>query len=448
MSRVGPSTIRAGAYAWYTLAVLTFAYVLAFVDRQVLALVVGPLKTDLHLSDTQISLAQGLAFSIFYTTMGLPIGRLADRRSRVRIILVGVVLWSLATAACGFAANFGQLFAARILVGVGEATLQPAAYALISDRFPRERAAFATNVFALGGFFGAGLALLLGAGALHMANQLGALSVAGLQLTGWRQMFVLVGAFGIFAVAAVATLREPPRRDVLLDIGDGAGRSEARLLPFLRLHARTLSHHFLGYAGFLLCAYSLLAWMVTLVIREHGWTAAKAGFILGLVMFVATPVGAFSGAFLAERWRRRGQEDACFLLGAWACVLLAPAMGALWLGLSVTGTVLALGVCLGVVAMPLGVAANALQLIAPPRLKVQVGACYLLVTNLVGLGFGPTLTALLTDRVFRNEAMLNRSLALTGLLVLPISAIILWTGRAAFTRSLARCRGEVLAQSQ
>jgi len=135
----GKSGYPSPVYSWYVVVVLTVAYMFSFLDRQILALLIEPIRQDLEITDFQISLLLGLAFGIFYTALGIPIGRLADRRSRRGIIAVGVTIWCLMTAACGLARNFSQLFLARIGVGVGEATLNPSAYSLISDYFPRQR---------------------------------------------------------------------------------------------------------------------------------------------------------------------------------------------------------------------------------------------------------------------------------------------------------------------
>lgn len=153
-----PVALRStSVYGWYVVFVCTAAYVLSFVDRQILSLLIGPIKADLGISDTAFALLHGFAFSLFYATLGIPVAGLSDRTSRPVVISAGIAVWSLATAACGLAASFAGLFAARIMVGAGEAALSPASYALINDLFPRERLGRAIGVYSLGSFFGAGL---------------------------------------------------------------------------------------------------------------------------------------------------------------------------------------------------------------------------------------------------------------------------------------------------
>ncbi|MEP7270102.1 MAG: MFS transporter, partial [Acidobacteriota bacterium] len=160
----------AAGYAWYVVAVLTFVYVFSFIDRQILALLVRPIKRDLGISDTQMSLLMGFSFAVFYTFFGIPLGRLADSRSRRSIIAVGFALWSLFTAGCGVARNFSQMLLMRMGVGVGEAALSPAAYSLITDTFPRHRLATAISVYSMGIYLGSGLALVLGGAVAALAG--------------------------------------------------------------------------------------------------------------------------------------------------------------------------------------------------------------------------------------------------------------------------------------
>jgi MFS family permease len=189
-----PATLR---YAWYVVFALTAIYMLSFMDRQILSLLVGPLKRDLGISDTRVGLLQGLAFGLFYTFMGLPLGRIADRRSRRNLIAAGLVLWSFFTSLCSVANNFWSLFLARMGVGVGEASLSPAAYSLISDYFPREKLGAAISVFYMGVFVGTSLSLLVTGQVIDaMAHTpLITLPLLG-TIASWRITFLFVGLPG------------------------------------------------------------------------------------------------------------------------------------------------------------------------------------------------------------------------------------------------------------
>ena len=198
------------AYAWYVVCILTIAYMFSFLDRQILALLVEPIRADLNISDTQMSLLQGLAFGIFYTLLGIPIGRLADRRSRRSIIAIGISIWCVMTAACGLAKNFGQLFLARVGIGIGEATLNPSAYSLISDYFPREKRARPMSFYNMGVSLGAGTAMVLGGQIISwvFSQPQPVLPLVG-TLFHWQVVFIMVGLPGLLIAFLMVTVREP-----------------------------------------------------------------------------------------------------------------------------------------------------------------------------------------------------------------------------------------------
>ena len=214
-----PKNIEVGTSlsSWYGLAILFIAYTVSFVDRTILSLLVEPIKADLYLSDTQISLLHGLAFAIFYTFLGIPIARLADQRSRKLIITTGICVWSIMTAACGLAGRFSTLFLARVGVGVGEAALSPAAYSMISDMFPKNKLGLALSLYSSGVYVGAGLAFIIGGLAVEAALQLRMpeLPLIGI-VDGWQVIFFIVGLPGLLVALLMLTVKEPaPRQDSL-----------------------------------------------------------------------------------------------------------------------------------------------------------------------------------------------------------------------------------------
>lgn len=186
------------AYAWYMTLLLMVLYMFSFLDRTIIVLLIEPIKRDLAITDTQISLLYGLAFAVFYTLCGIPIARLIDSKNRRTIVAVGVLFWSAMTAACGLAKNFGSLFAARIGVGIGEATLSPAAYSMISDSFPKEKRAKAMSVYTMGIYLGVGVAMLLGGQVIEYFNNIGTVTLPLVgELRGWQLTFIAVAAPGL-----------------------------------------------------------------------------------------------------------------------------------------------------------------------------------------------------------------------------------------------------------
>ena len=221
-------------YSWYFLTIMTISFAVSFIDRQVMTLLIEPIKADLAINDTQVSLLIGFAFSIFYISMAIPIARLVDRGNRVNIISLGVFFWSLMTGICGLAKNYWQLFLARVGVGVGEATLTPAVYSLIPDYFPKNKLGTAVGFYMLGMSFGTGFALVLGGAILSYVSSIGDITfpIIG-SLRPWQVTFVLVGFPGIFlALLIKLTIREPARRDIFDNENDSMIRTS--LLIFLR----------------------------------------------------------------------------------------------------------------------------------------------------------------------------------------------------------------------
>jgi len=211
-----PASEPSVGYARYVVFVLMVVYTLSFIDRQILSLLVGSIKRDLAISDTRIGLLQGLAFGVFYTFLGLPLGRIADTRNRKNLITIGVLFWSLMTALCSGARSFTTLFLARMGVGVGEATLAPGAFSLITDSFPKERLGRALSVYSMGIFIGSGLALIVGGAVVDFTVRIPSVTLPVLGLmASWRLTFLIVGIPGLLVALWVYSIREPLRKNVL-----------------------------------------------------------------------------------------------------------------------------------------------------------------------------------------------------------------------------------------
>ena len=311
---------KSPAVAWYAVFVLVLAFLFSFIDRIILGLLVVPIKADLGVSDSAMGLLLGIAFAIFYTLMGLPIGWLADRFSRRGIIAMGIFRWSLATAACGLASSFLQLFIARIGVGVGEATLSPSAFSMIADLFPRERLGRAMGVFSSGAFFGAGLAFMVGGAALGLVIGLGEMQ---LPLVGvvkpWQLTFFIVGLPGLAVAALMMTVKEPARR--------GLSRTPvatAEVFRFMRLNLRLFIAHLVGFSLLSLVVVVVLTWGPTLFVRVHGYSQPEVGLKLGLILFFLSSGGVLAGGWLADRWQRAGHLDAPLRVGILAALISVP----------------------------------------------------------------------------------------------------------------------------
>ncbi len=282
---------------WYTVIVLLFAYVLSFVDRIIMSLLVVPIKADLNVSDTQMGLLMGLAFAIFYTLVGIPIARLSDVKSRKFIVSAAILLWSLMTAACGLAKSFFQLFLARVGVGVGEAALSPAAYSIITDSFPKEKLGRAISVYQSGALFGGGLAFIIGSKVIHyvMQSDTAVLPLIG-PVQAWQMAFVLVGLPGVFMALMMLTVREPSRTGIGKDLAEFVSIKEA--VSFIRKKWKVYLSIFFGFAILATPITSTITWLPTYLQRVHGMSVVESGQDLGLILFFLSS----SGVFLGDGW--------------------------------------------------------------------------------------------------------------------------------------------------
>lgn len=411
---------------------LWIAYGVSFVDRQILSLLVEPIRVDLGLSDTDLGFLQGVAFGLFYVTLSVPIGWFVDRGNRRNILIAGVLLWSVATAACGFATGFWSMFVARMLVGVGEAVLSPCAVSLLSDYFPREQRAVPMSVYVSAGSFGGGLALIAGGAVLGSLDAW----ASGTETSGWRMAFIVVGLPGVLVAAMMFTFAEPPRQ---VDRGYDNGQDAAhplRLGQYLRIRRRLLVGQFGGFAMLGVVAYAVGAWSPTLFMRVHEWNASTTGLRLGLGTLIGGVSGAVSGGFLAIALRRRGCEDASLRAAALSLTLLVPMTAAAALG-SASSAVVLFGAGMFFTALASGVSVGAIGEATPNNLRGRVTAIYYLSINLVGLTIGPLSVAVITERVFANPKAIGYSMAIVTIFAGTIAIGLLWWALPAFRAALA-----------
>ena len=422
-------------YAWYVVGVLVVVYVFSFVDRLILNLLVAPIRRDLQISDTEISLLSGFSFALFYAVLGIPLSRIADAGCRRCLIAGGLVVWSAFTTACGLARTFGQLLLMRIGVGVGEATLNPAAYSLITDYFPPERRATALGLYNMGIYLGAGLAFMLGGLVIGLTASRDefVFPVLG-AVRSWQLAFVLVGVPGLVFALAMFTIAEPRRRGPGADIATIPLRE---VFAYMRMNRSTFASHNIATALLAFAAYGAAAWIPSFFIRQHGLTAAETGQMLGIL----TILGAFGcvfGGWLADQLAKRGYPDACMRVLFLASLLALPTGVAYLLVPTVGLSAALLAPTFFINAMVFGVAPAALMEFTPARMRGQASALYLFTINLIGLGIGPTAVAFLTDFVFRNDNMVGYSLLIVTITAHILAASIYWAGLKSFVRSKIR----------
>lgn len=427
------------ALGWWAVTILTLAYTVSFVDRTIISLLIDPIKSDLNLSDTEISLLQGLAFGIFYAIMGIPLGWAADRVPRRSLIAAGITFWCAATALCGMAQNFWQLFLARMGVGVGEAALSPAALSLISDLFPPEKRALPIAVYSAASAVGAGLALVIGGAVIALvANaETIALPLFG-DLRPWQAAFVMVGLPGLILAVLMFTIHEPGRRG--LDASKAAvaatGVAEQPFLARLKSQRGFYLPHYAACAIYTALVYGVLSWAPAFFMRKYGMTPAEVGLQYGLVVLVFAGAGPIVGGLIAGKLSRGGMKLANFRVAVAGMLLTAPLLLAAVAMPSAGLSLAVFSVALVSFSLPGGVVLAALQDATPAALRGRASATYYLIVSVIGLSVGPISVALLTDKVFGDPASVGWSIAVVGLIAAPVSAFLMHLGSRSYLKSL------------
>jgi MFS family permease len=420
---------RDGVYAWYVVGVLIVAYIMAFLDRQILSLLVAPIKADLGISDIQIGLLQGLAFAIFYSLCILPAGWLVDRYNRRNILAIGLACWSVMTFACGFADNFGQLFAARMGVGIGEAVLGPAAYSIITNLFSKQRLPLAISVYSIGGSIGAGLAYLFGSLVASIAGPAATMFPILSGLAPWQVAFILVSLPGLPLLFLLLTVREPHAL---------AGKDQPVAIPvrpFLRARARFFIFYCSGIGMLTTVSYANMAWIPTMFYRIYGWETSVTAQYLGLMMISFGTAGILSGGMIAMRLSKT-RRDATLRVAFWSAAALVPLCAAAalagtpWLSLALYAPFTFISTSF------VSLGPTSIQLITPDALRGRVNGIALMFVTMIGVSIGPVFIALITERVLGDPMMIHWGLGTGAAFLSFVSAVLLYVSLAHYRRAL------------
>ncbi|MEO8279419.1 MAG: MFS transporter [Ideonella sp.] len=368
------------AYAWYVVVVLMVAAALSLLDRLLIGQLVEPIKRDLHITDFQVSLLQGLSFSLTFAIAGIPIGRLVDRSVRRNVIAAGVMFWSLMTAAGCLATSYWHLFLARAGVGVGEAALGPAAYSIISDYFSKSRLPLAISIFVLGTALGSGLSFVVGALISGIAAQPEVVVPVLGVMRGWQSAFLLVGLPGFVLAALILTLREPRRTGVLTS---GRPAEVADIARFLRERSRLAVCMVIGIGCAFTVSYALLGWLTSYFLRVHGASPREVGSMLGAVVLSMSTVGIVAGGMISGRLLRRKMKDATLRTALVGMALAVPLLVAapLMHSVALSMVLFAPAILLSSIFVSLGT--STIQLVTPNEMRGQVSALFLMLTTVL-----------------------------------------------------------------
>jgi len=419
--------------AWYMVVLLYIAYMLSFIDRTIIAYLVGPIREAMDISDFELSLITGFAFAVFYVTLGVPLGWLADRANRIRIVSVCIAIWSVMTITCGYAGSFWQLFLARIGVGIGEASLTPTGISLISDSFPRERRHLPINIFSAGVHGGLGISNIVGGVAVAAMGGEGARwlldALGGIQ--PWQAAFVIVGLPGIVLAAIFIFLKEPERQERQSTTQEMLPFSAT--LKFLFEHKRIYATLILGTSISALASYGMYAWVPAMYERHYGWHTAEIGTYFGFITLIFGTGGLVLSGYVAGRMNRAGViasqwKILIFALSATTCV--APFMLAIHSPYWTLGCLCIIVFFLGT---PIGLAPAAVQAVTPNEMRAQMTAIYIATVGILGLGTGPSTVAAMTDFVFNSDAAVGTSLSIVMTVACAVSVFVLLMGLKAFS---------------
>jgi MFS family permease len=395
------------AVAWYTVGVLFIAYTVAIADRFILSLLIEPIKIDLGLSDTKVSLLHGLAFAIFFSIMGVPIARIA----------------------------------ARVGVGVGEAALSPPAFSMVADLFPPYKLGRALSVYTTGAYIGAGLVFIIGGLVLQttMSTPEVTLPVIGV-VRSWQVAFFMVGLPGLFVALLMFTVKEPVRRMRANTAMSGDAREAIplrKVYQYMRARWPIYGTHILGFSFLAVVFNSVIAWTPAFLTRSFDMGVGQTGPAVGTLVLVFGTSGILVGGWLADRLVLKGYTDGAMRVGVIAGLGCIP-FALLTLFVSSVTWILALyGPLLFFSSFGFGAAAAALQQVTPNRLRALVSSIYLFVLNLIALGMGPTITALITDYVFGNDGAVGLSIATVAIVSGLLSSMILASGLKSFRAEAA-----------
>jgi len=438
---IGSIAYPTSGQSWYMVSVLMVFYVFSFIDRQIISLLVEPMKRDLQISDTMVGLLSGLAFALLYTVLGIPIGRLADRKNRKAIIAAGVLIWSIAATFCGLARNAWQLFFARMGVGVGEATLSPAAYSMLTDGFPPEKRGRAFSIYNMGISIGSGIALLVGGlvvASVSNAGQTFSLPLIG-EVRAWQFVFIVTGAPGILLPLLLLSVKEPARRG-LLKTNDAKVVDKVPLgevFKYMVANGHFYRLHFIALAMMSVLGYAVGQWLPTVMARTYGIEAAHVGQVLGISTLLINTIGIFLAGRICDTLTRRGRTDAPILVCLGVAILVVatsslPAfMPSATLGLTM--------MCLaglpfhGYVAM----GPMAVNQVTPNQMRAQVSSVYLFTVNILGMGIGPALVPFISDHILHDPSKIRWGLLIVVASAGTIAAILLWFERSVYRGKVA-----------
>jgi len=429
-----PSAVPRGA--WLAAWVFMIINALAYLDRQVINLLVDPIRADLGISDFQMSLLQGLAFGLAFSICGLPIGWFVDRFSRRWIVFSATIFWGLATASGGLVRNWWALLASRFGVGAGEAALTPSVLSMLSDLFPRDRLTLATSAYSVGAIFGNAFSLVVGGAIIVVAAgwTIPHLPLLG-QIHTWQLVLMMAGVPSLVGAFLIFLVREPVRKG---RITTEASPAAASALKYMRSQWRFYACHFTGFGLLNLVVMAYTSWLPTYLMRAFHWSVPQTATTIASVVMTCTVAGMFFSGWLLDYFFRRGVRDIHLRYYVWVTPLaLIP--GAMSVMASNELLVVACMAAFHFLVPFVGLAGAAIQLGTPGEYRGRVTVIYLFIYNILGWGVGPSLAAAISDFGLGGSAHIGTGLAITMAVMMPVAWIAFALGLKPMRRAVTSC---------
>tara|TARA_Y100000816_G_scaffold188766_1_gene137383 strand:- start:23 stop:1324 length:1302 start_codon:yes stop_codon:yes gene_type:complete len=423
---------KINTYGWYVAFILLIGFTFSFIDRQVLNLLVVPIQNDLNITDTQISALQGLAFVITYVGLCVPIGRIIDKTHRVSVMIIGLLVWSFATVACGFSKNYISMFIARMGIGAGESTVHPGSISILGDYFDSDKIASPMSIYLLGPYLGAGIAMIFGAQVLDWTSQMDSnivLPIIG-EVAPWQLTFIAVGLPGILVACLFLTIREPKRR--IKEIESNDAPSFKKIAEYIKNNWQVYGAIIIGNSCLIILLYGLQSWVPTMLLRVYEWDLIQSGRIYGLIAMLAGSAGVLSGPFVLKFMNKKNINAPHFKLAIFGISMASVSLVLLPFQANVNIALIFVTLASFFVTLPLAGTSSAMVIVSPNRIRGVITGIYVVVTSVFGLVLGPFLVASSTDFIFQDPNAVAKSLALVSVLIGPVGIFFMLKGVNAF----------------
>ena len=419
-------------YGWYVAFILLIGFTFSFIDRQVLNLLVVPIQNDLNITDTQISALQGLAFVITYVGLCVPIGRIIDKTHRVSVMIIGLLVWSAATIACGFSKNYISMFIARMGIGAGESTVHPGSISILGDYFDSDKIASPMSIYLLGPYLGAGIAMIFGAQVLDWTSQMDSNFILPLvgEVAPWQLTFIAVGLPGILVACLFLTIREPKRR--IQEIESQEAPSFKKIAEYIKNNWQVYGAIIIGNSCLIILLYGLQSWVPTMLLRVYEWDLIQSGRIYGLIAMFAGSAGVLSGPFVLNLMNKNNIDAPHFKLAIFGISMASLSLVLLPFQANVNIALIFVTLASFFVTLPLAGTSSAMVIVSPNRIRGVITGIYVVVTSVFGLVLGPFLVASSTDFIFQDPNAVAKSLALVSVLIGPVGIFFMLKGVDAF----------------